>query len=395
MVEARARDGLAIEGPLPRTSGRAGGGLRFTTIGSEAADALRQGWTRLATRCAGDNVFLQPDFTVPAMRQLGGRAVSIAVVSESGGNVVGVAPFTRARLGRIAPAISVWTHPYAPLGLPLIASDRIEDTVAVMVDGLAPRGAGVSLILPDLPLDGPIAHALRRLADMSGRPALVLGGHVRAVLGRPVEGPSDLRRQLPTRRRKEYARQMRRLGEHGLVTIEAARAPDDVRVAFEGFLQLEAAGWKGRSGTALISRSATAAFARAAVSGLAQAGAARVHSIRIDGRPIAALVSLLAGATAFTWKIAYDETYALFSPGAQLMMEAANDLFLEAGVRRLDSCASADHPMIDHLWPGRIRIGMLVLGPPGGGAVHSLGVEAAKAEMVARACARRLRERFS
>lgn len=151
-----------------------------------------------------------------------------------------------------------------------------------------------------------------------------------------------------------------------------------MRAAFEEFLVLEAAGWKGRGATALASRSVSAAFAREIVSARAEAGAARIDSIRLGVRPIAILVSFVAGATAFTWKIAYDETYARFSPGAQLMMEAVRSLFSDRTVVRIDSCATADHPMVDHLWPGRMAIGTLVIGPPGGSLSHRLGLAAAK-----------------
>jgi hypothetical protein len=47
--------------------------------------------------------------------------------------------------------------------------------------------------------------------------------------------------------------------------------------------------------------------------------------------------------------------------------------------------------MIDRLWPGRIAVGTLVVGPPGGGLLHRAGVAAAKAEAMARASLKRLR----
>jgi hypothetical protein len=47
--------------------------------------------------------------------------------------------------------------------------------------------------------------------------------------------------------------------------------------------------------------------------------------------------------------------------------------------------------MIDRLWPGRMVVGTLVIGPPGGGLVYRAGVAAAKAEAAARASLKRLR----
>ncbi|MEX0697946.1 MAG: GNAT family N-acetyltransferase [Dongiaceae bacterium] len=194
---------------------------------------------------------------------------------------------------------------------------------------------------------------------------------------------------MPTRRRKEVQRQLRRLADLGAVTIETATPPTPS--ALESFLTLESAGWKGRAGTALASSRATAAFVRSAVASRATSGAARIDMLTVDGRPVAMLVSFIAGATAFTWKIAYDETFARFSPGAQLMLEAAKRIFAETSVSRIDSCADAGHPMIDRLWPGRMVVGTLVIGPPGGGLLYRAGVAAAKAEAMARASLKRFR----
>jgi hypothetical protein len=39
----------------------------------------------------------------------------------------------------------------------------------------------------------------------------------------------------------------------------------------------------------------------------------------MTGKPVAMLVTFIARETAYTWKIAHDEAFARFSPGAQLM----------------------------------------------------------------------------
>jgi hypothetical protein len=106
------------------------------------------------------------------------------------------------------------------------------------------------------------------------------------------------------------------------------------------------------------------------------------------------LVTLLAGRTAYSWKIAYDETFARFSPGVQLMLEAGRALLADRVVTRIDSCAVADHPMVDHVWKDRLAIGTMIIGPRGGGMIHGAGVTAAKAELSARGLVRRLKQRL-
>jgi hypothetical protein len=67
----------------------------------------------------------------------------------------------------------------------------------------------------------------------------------------------------------------------------------------------------------------------------------------LDGQPISMLAHLRTGRTAISFKIAYDEAYARFSPGVLLQME-----WLERGLTLdwTDSCAVPGHPMFESLW---------------------------------------------
>lgn len=374
----------------PRSAVPFGPAMSFTVTSSADAIGLLPEWAALAARSVGDNLFFHPDFAFPAIRHLG-SGVSIATVRHLGRKLAALAPFTHARLGRVAPAARLWAHDYGPLGLPLVDEEAVADATATLLDGLAPAETGISLIAADLPMEGPVAKALVAAALRQGRPVDVLDGHVRAMLSRADEGATDPRGALNAKRRKEAARLLRRLADVGEVTFVAAIEPAEVRARFERFMQLEAAGWKGKRGSALISSSATADFAREAVANRAESGAVRVDSIDLGGNPIAMVVTFAAGATAYTWKIAYDETYARFSPGVQLMLDLPKGLFSDPTLMRIDSCAAADHPMIDHLWAGRLAVGTLVIGPPGGSTLHRIGLAAARAELRARATLRRFR----
>jgi CelD/BcsL family acetyltransferase involved in cellulose biosynthesis len=378
---------MARSGIDRRTAAAAGARPLAFAVAASPTAVLAE-WAALTARASGDNLFFHPDFAVPAMRHLGGE-VGLATVSHPSGRLAALAPFTRTRLGRLAPASRLWAHDYGPLGLPLVDRAALRPAVEALIEGLAPTGSGASLIVPDLPLDSAVARTL--VEASADRPVDILDGHVRATLRRAPGQPTDVRAMLSPRRRKEYARLMRRLRDVGEVLVTAAIEPHEVRARFEDFMALEAAGWKGKRGSALISHPATADFAREAVAARAEAGSARVDSIDLGGKPIAAVVSFAVGATAFTWKIAYDETWARFSPGAQLMLEVVGGLFSDPTLTAIDSCAAADHPMIDHLWPGRLTIGTLVIGPPGGSMAHRVGVAAARAEFAARAALRRLR----
>jgi CelD/BcsL family acetyltransferase involved in cellulose biosynthesis len=140
------------------------------------------------------------------------------------------------------------------------------------------------------------------------------------------------------------------------VHIQVAHDPSAVTAALQDFLTLEAKGWKGAAGTALIQSPALRRFAETAVDSLGRHGQAGVARLLVGLRPIASIVTLQSGGGAWCWKIAYDESLARFSPGVQAMMELTGVLLADDTVAFADSCATPDHPMIDHLWRERLAM---------------------------------------
>jgi hypothetical protein len=163
-------------------------------------------------------------------------------------------------------------------------------------------------------------------------------------------------RALRHHRRKEVRRQWRRLNETGAVALGAAAGTSAIGGAIDNFLALEAAGWKGRAGTAAAGHSDLQRFVRKAVAGLTAEGKATIDRLFVDGRAIAAAIVLRSGRSAWFWKIAYDEAFARFSPGVLLSVALTEALLEDLGVVQADSCATADHPMIDHIWRERLPL---------------------------------------
>lgn len=346
----------------------------------------------LAGSTVADNVFLHPAFLQEAAEAFGSH-VELLTCLVAGGRAVAAMPVVSTRIGRLAPALSFFVHDYAPLGAPLVAGDA-PGAISGLVEGaIEAAGAGRAVLFPHLPGGSAIAMAIREAAGALGREAVRLDCHERAMLDRRVDG-IDPRRSLPQRRRKEFGRQMRRLHETAPVRVEVAAMPAEVGRAFEEFLVLEAAGWKGRRGTAMRDLPKVAAFARAAVAGLARDGACRILTLRAGGTAVAMLVVFVAGGMATTWKIAHDEAFARFSPGAQLMLEAPPLLFADPAIARIDSLAAPNHPMIDHLWRGRLPLETLVLAPVRNRALFRMGLALRTTEARGRAAARTLRSRL-
>jgi CelD/BcsL family acetyltransferase involved in cellulose biosynthesis len=206
-----------------------------------------------------------------------------------------------------------------------------------------------------------VAAALRDCLRERGRPQAAFGSHRRAMLA-PGQGREDyVVHAVNAKMRKELARKQRRLSDLGEVAHDAATDPLAVRAALQDFLALEEKGWKGRAGTATAQDTALRHFMESVVVGLARRGQARADSLSVSGQPVAITVLLRSGACAWLWKIAYDEAFARLSPGMQLTRDITAALLRDETLAATDSCATADHPMIDHLWRERLALSDLLI----------------------------------
>ncbi len=345
-------------------------GARWLSIYEpHAAFSLVEELQHLSRRAVEANPFFEPRFLVPAMPRLDDKAVRLIVVRDEGDgrsrlrffmpfSVEAAAPFGRRKVVR------GWTHPFGRLGVPPLDTDDPEATVAGLFDTLrAPkRGVPPVLVLPDLPLEGPLARLVMRAALSRGLAIALSDRSSRATLNASVGNPDTyLRMTLGPRRHRDHGRRLRMLKGMGSLAFEAASDEARVREAFEDFLYLEASGWKGRAGSALLQDRHRTAFAREAVNGLAAQGGARVYSLRLDGEAIGSLVVLLSNGRGVAWKTAYDERFARARPGALVAALATEAMIADPAIHSVDSCAVPDHGILNPLWHGRMEIGTLVV----------------------------------
>ncbi|ESX60262.1 hypothetical protein X760_13965 [Mesorhizobium sp. LSHC422A00] len=323
----------------------------------------------LCTRTIEPNVFFNPRFLAPAMPRLEDREVKLAVIrdgDEYRNRLRLLVPFSVERpavpLG--VPVMRTWSSPFGPIGTPLVDHD---DPIGVVEDffGMLSRPhlkLPKVFVLPDMRLDGPLASVLATVAETRGLTMVTTGKADRPVLESTLDGEAYLKASLRAHHYREFRRLKRRLEDLGRLEHVVARGPDEIRHAIESFLTLEAAGWKGRERTAMAIDRYRAAFAREAVHRLAEHDMCRIHSLTLDGRTIACLVVFVEAGVAYTWKTAYDETMATYSPGTLLMIEVTRQHLDDPNIMMTDSCAVPDHPVMSRLWSERKPMGSLVIG---------------------------------
>jgi hypothetical protein len=349
----------------------AGNPLGLYVSVEESADSLERhvaAWDELAAHAAEPNPFYESFALLPAWRHL--RPSGLRVVCIWSPNVlpgqapllVGMFPVVKRERYKGLPlsVYSTWKHLYAYTATPLLRAE-VASVVLEAFFGWLRESDAVLFELPGVISDGAFRHALIDTLNRLGTRAFHDASHTRAYFAPASSSEHYLEHAISGKKRKELRRQERRLGD-GAKLVYDELAPDGDLDAWLGeFLSLEALGWKGRAGTALQHDAPALALFRAYAHGAFIRKRWMGLALRLDGRAIAMKCNLLAGDGAVAFKIAYDESYARFSPGVLLEIEHLRRLHEPGAPAWMDSGAAADHPMIGHLWRDRIAVETLVV----------------------------------
>lgn len=351
--------GLARERAEAAPRRIAAGRVEWKPLGALADE--RNAWRELVARALEPNVFYDPAFALPAAPVFGDPGA--VLVWSKAGRLIGLFPARHERRYGVMATLTGWTHPYAPFGVPLVDREEAEAAITAFLDHA--EAQGTPALLPLIASDGPFAAALSRVLLRRGGAMERFGVHARALLAPQGERRTYLDRTVSAKKLKELRRQRRRLLDKGQLTTLTARTAGEIPRALSDFFAIEKAGWKGRAGSAAAQHAPLHVFMREALTALAAQGGARIDRLMQNGHPLAATIALRSGDTSWFWKIAYDEDFARASPGVQAALDLTEALLAAPDIARADSCATAGHPMIEHLWGERLALADYLIAPSG------------------------------
>ncbi len=242
----------------------------------DAFEPLAAEWDELADR-AGAPPFLRPGWFEIWWRAFGRGRLEIVALRRNG-ELAGVAPLYRDRLGAVVAAANVHSPAWGLLAEDASAERELAERV------FARRALRVSL-----------SH-LRGAAGDAG----ALAGAARAAGRRlfsftlqrspyvPVAGGWDRFEQGLSRKFVADLRRRRRaLEREGEVAIEIADGSERLDELLEEAFRVEPSGWKAERGTAIVSRPDTHGFYSELAAWAAARGLLRLAFLRLDGRPLA------------------------------------------------------------------------------------------------------------
>ncbi|MBO6813462.1 MAG: GNAT family N-acetyltransferase [Rhizobiaceae bacterium] len=360
---------------------------------------LRKQVMELASLQNHPNPFFELPILEPAIEHLAHGEMQFLYLSERVGNheilkMFAPARFEKTMLAR-QPVLRVWTQKYGPLGQPLMEREHSGPIIDALINCLSNPASPEPLVIlfNEIPVESDLCETLYNAPSLSDR--LVRFSNRFRGAYYPVSGSSYEETHVSGKRRQRFRVAMNRLQEkHGPASFERSTDPQQTVSAMEELLTLEARGWKGKRGTALLARKKDVAFARESVSAMAANGQCEIFSMKADGRMLASVVLFSSGGYYFPWKTAYDEQYAAYSVGNLLMNHMNQTLSSEPGFKGLDSLADSCNTTARRLWPDLRQVCSLSIGMGEGASDYSCRIrKELLAERKARKIARKLLRR--
>ena len=337
----------------PRSRPIAGSALQVTAHrGLDGFLALRSAWER-NTR-SDTRYWMRFAFYEQMVRDLpgGSEQVTTWAVADAGGQVRAIVPVRPVSVMiRRVPfrGVELLGGTFDPVlyqasssDFPVESSELAADSLRAVVRALRAQPKPPAVLLLGRTTAG--SHALTAALAVQQRATshAVHGGAKWLSVDHPFEAVlAPLAKKFRASLRKGH-RDLAALGtlEFGTTTRESP----DFDEAFASFLEIEASGWKGTSGTAtglLVNEHDDQRRFLETIARRTDCAPIEVHWMKLDGRHVASQLWMREGTTRVVFKVGYREEYARFQPG---------HLLLEYVLRT--SCEDPDLRTVDFLSDG-------------------------------------------
>lgn len=342
----------------PGASRRPSGTGTIVDVRCDAAAlrALLPDWEALAAEAAEPNPFYEHWMLLPALQAYGAGEGFRCIAVWEDGTLAALFPMRLERrfYGLPLSVLRSWRHRNMLICTPLVRARSAGMCIAALL-----RSRLASVLEFDWSSAGGLFYAALMEAGYEfGSPCVVSDAYSRGVLVRD----RDPRARFNSNMKNNLRRWEARLRSYGEVTSVQLKPGDDVDVWTHDFMRLEASGWKGRAGSALACREDDRRFVREVFAEAFRRGRLRITGLDLDGRPLARHCMVDAGEGAFTFKIAYDETYERCSPGILAEVDNVRQFIERPGPRWIDSNTARESTSYARVWKGRRTVQRVAIG---------------------------------
>jgi hypothetical protein len=336
--------------------------LRIESLSLSEAKIKLQDWDNIVSRCLEPNIFHEPRFIIAATNDLAeAKQPFFIFIWQDNHNtnlppsLMGVFPFTVSQLNIFVPILRSWQNVNTALATPLIDKTYAEEVIYALFDYVE-NTHYKSLLFPKIVETGLFSQALKRVITIRKSKLLSINTTNRAILTCVEAAQTCIKKNRSIKKLKELQRQRRRLSEIAPISSKIIDTLPEISQAIKRFLTLESSGWKGKNGTALTQKTMQYSFATNMMQSFTNDKKIEIHELYCGEKLIASGILLKAINMSYFWKITHDETFAKFSPGVLLTQDLTKHCLNQPNPIDVDSCAIANHPMINSLWVDKISI---------------------------------------
>jgi CelD/BcsL family acetyltransferase involved in cellulose biosynthesis len=285
---------------------------------------LESEWDALVDRAQIEHPFVRYDWIRTWWECFGADRELYVIAVRSNAVLVALLPLMRSRSRMYG--LPVWRFEFtANVHTPrfdAVIAERAEEVYALLLDHLEVQAPRWDLIvLPELQDSSQTPAAFTRLSmgrsfragvySAGASPVISLAGGFDAICARL---PAKLRSSLRNR-----SRRLQRLGDVSLEVVDAeARLP----CALADALRIEAAGWKGKAGTAIACNEDLVRFYTRIGERAARSGTLCLMFLVVGGKRVAFAYCVRQGRTLYLLKTGYDPEYAPYAPFKLLLLRA-------------------------------------------------------------------------
>jgi hypothetical protein len=291
---------------------------------SDAFDGHREAWDAL-NRASGNHVLLDAGFVATLIRHFGHPGLKLAVSQDPARPGLMLVEHVRGGFW------STFQPSQAPLGLALLGSRQdVCGQMQRLIRALPGHALGLGVLQQDP--DFTCFGELRAGGAVDSRVEVI--EYIRTARLTLSGSFEDYWGSRDRRWARDLARQRRRLAERGArLDLQISRDPQEVADGVRDYGLLEQAGWKGEHGTAIAPDNAQGAFYREALEYFCARNEGVIYRLRLDGRTVAANLSIERDAMLIVLKITYDEAIPSLSPGHLLEEDMLRAVFREGRIK--------------------------------------------------------------
>ncbi|WP_407316562.1 GNAT family N-acetyltransferase [Isoptericola halotolerans] len=343
-----------------------------TTPITELDDRTLVRWADLADRAVEPNPFLSPAYLATAPRHLPESRDIRLVIVEDDTRMLALVPLSVVDRFRGAPLRYATTAgPFlgneSPLCVPLVDAERPREVMGAVLDHLGSRASGLPGLveLTLMPGDGHWWQVLTGACHDRRVPLYERYRFERAAL-RLADDSVPPRQALSRSRRRQIARHGRSL-QRELGPLVLTDRGDDPE-AFEEFVELEAAGWKGdraHGGGALKVTPGALDWFEDLADEMRPRGDLRLHTVTAGSETVYMSIVLRSGKHLYALMDTYDERYARFGPGTVGRVLEQEHVLEHTDAELFDPCMHPSNAVPTRLYRDRRTITGVLVAPRG------------------------------